>query len=210
MEHTRIPEKEIELFKQLKDLKVIFDVGARTDTDYSEIWPESEHHLFEPHPEFFLELMKKTWGRRKVFPNNFGLGEKNENLGYQTDIQAFIGSAGLSEKAVFNYILPVKTLDDYVKDNKITQIDFLKIDTEGHDLKVIIGAKNSLEIIRFIQYEHWGHDNDSQIHHRLQDNFDLEYVGYRNTFCMNKKLVSEEERARLKAYIVENKLAELA
>ena len=46
IEQTPISKEELELFKQLKDLKVIFDVGARTDTDYLEIWSNAQHHLF--------------------------------------------------------------------------------------------------------------------------------------------------------------------
>ena len=111
-EHTPIPKEELELFKQLKDLKVIFDVGTRTDVDYLEIWPNSEHHLFEPNPEFFLELMNKVWGKRKVFLNNFGLGDKNETRGYQAGMQAFVGSGSVLENAVADFILPIKTLDD--------------------------------------------------------------------------------------------------
>ncbi len=32
MSYARLPEKEIDLFKQLPDLKVIIDVGSRDDT----------------------------------------------------------------------------------------------------------------------------------------------------------------------------------
>ena len=48
--HTRIPTDELEFARTLKDVNVVFDVGARTDTDYFDIFPNAEFHLFEPNP----------------------------------------------------------------------------------------------------------------------------------------------------------------
>ena len=59
MEHTLIPTEELEVFKALKNIKVVFDVGARVDIDYLNIFPKATHHLFEPNPEFFKELKEK-------------------------------------------------------------------------------------------------------------------------------------------------------
>lgn len=36
-------------------------------------------------------------------------------------------------------------LDGYVKENSVTDIDFIKIDTDGHDLPVLLGAEQTLE-----------------------------------------------------------------
>ena len=211
MTQTPIPKEELELFKQLKDLQVIFDVGARTDTDYLEIWPNSKHHLFEPNPEFFKELEEKVKDKPNVFANNFGLGDKNETRGYYHPLQSFLGNGNAPDnaKAEFSTMLPIITLGKYVTENKIKQIDFLKIDTEGHDLYVLIGAYNWRNTIKYIQYEHWGEHNNKMIKGLLHDEFDIEDVGYRNMLCMNRNLVSEGERTRLKDYIKENKLCEL-
>lgn len=206
---TPLPKEELELFKQLKDLKVIFDVGARDDIDYIELWPDSEHHLFEPNPLFYPVLQVKTEGKKNVFVNSFGLGDREETKGYYEPLQAFLGSGGVSESATPHMLLPIKTLGQYVTENKITSIDFLKIDTEGHDIKVLLGAYNWFKMIKFIQYEHWGEVNNKMIIGLLQDKFDIYDVGYRNMFCMNKELVDWEERARLSKYIEDNELAEL-
>src|SRR3990167_11074472 len=194
MNQSLIPKEELDLFKQLKDLKVIFDVGARTDTDYLELWPEAEHHLFEPNPEFFQELEAKVKDKPNVFANNFGLGDKEEDRGYYSPLQAFVGSGGVNESGKVDWKLPIKTLGWYFKEKGLEKIDFLKIDTEGYDLNVLIGAYNWRDRIKFIQYEHWGEHNNKMIKGLLHDEFDIENVGYRNMFCMNRNLVSEEER----------------
>ena len=210
IEQTPIPKEELELFKQLKDLKVIFDVGARTDIDYLEIWPESEHHLFEPNPEFFDELSKKIKGKPNVHANKYGLGDKNQVMGYIEGFQTFVASEVINNPyATGNLLLPMKTLDTYILETGVKQIDFLKMDTEGYELKILLGATNWLQIIKFIQYEHWGKHNNLMIKGLLSEDFDIIDIGYRNVFCMNKQLVSEEERQRLKAYIVDNKLSQL-
>ena len=204
-----LPKEELELFKQLNDLKVIFDVGAREDTEYLELWPESEHHLFEPNPIFFKELESKVKDKPNVFANNIGLGDKEEVRGYYEPLQAFVGSGGAPDDANTEIKLPIQVLGKYITDKGITSIDFLKIDTEGHDLKVLLGAYNWLYMIKFIQYEHWGEVNNKMTIGLLLDKFEIHNIGYRNMFCVNKELVSQEERDRLRIYIKDNKLGDL-
>lgn len=208
--NTPMPKEELELFKQLKELNVIFDVGARTDIGYLELWPESEHHLFEPNPEFFDELYKKVEGKSNVHANKYGLGDKNQVMGYISGLQSFVTSEAINNPyTTGNLLLPMKTLDTYLLETGVKHIDFLKMDTEGYELKILLGATNWYHIIKYIQYEHWGKNNNNMIKGLLNEDFDIMGIGYRNMFCMNKKLVSEEEKARLKAYIEDNKLAEL-
>ena len=51
-------------------------------------------------------------------------------------------------------IVPIKTLSDEIQIKKIEKIDILKIDTEGFEFNVIKGAKNSLNKIHYIIFEH--------------------------------------------------------
>src|SRR3990167_11188430 len=119
MAHTLIPLEELEVFKALKGVRVVFDVGARTDTDYFDIFPKASYHLFEPNPIFFAELKAKVGNRKNVYLNNYGLGEKDEELPYDPSTQSFL-------LPVTNPALPIKTLDWYIQENNIKQIDFLK------------------------------------------------------------------------------------
>ena len=52
--------------------------------------------------------------------------------------------------------LPIKiiTLDDFINKKKITNIDLLKIDTEGYEYKVLKGLKKNHSKIKIIYFEH--------------------------------------------------------
>src|SRR3990167_1036618 len=196
MSGTPIPENELKVFESLKNVRVVFDVGARYDVDYLTIKPEIELHAFEPNPEFFLILQERVGKRTNVYLNNYGLGDKKEELPYDPSTQSFL-------LPVTNPKLPIKTLDWYVKENNITKIDFLKIDTEGWDYKVLVGGSDILSNTHYIQYEHW--DDKGIFHILLENDFDMEYMGYRNVLCLNKKLVSQKTRDKIISFIRDNK-----
>ena len=63
---------------------------------------------------------------------------------------------GLTDKK--SLIFPMKSLlkrlDDYFRENDISEIDLLKIDTEGHEYYVLKGSSKILPKIRYIYFEH--------------------------------------------------------
>ncbi len=65
------------------------------------------------------------------------------------------------------------TLDNYVSENNIPQIDFLKIDVEGHETKVIEGASGLIEkrLIKCIQFEY--NNNWEAAGFKLEDIFNM-------------------------------------
>ena len=64
-------------------------------------------------------------------------------------------------------------LDDFCLENNVKNIDFLKIDVEGNELKVLDGAKGMLsnDKISVIQFEYGGTYIDAEI--LLKDVFDF-------------------------------------
>ena len=57
----------------------------------------------------------------------------------------------------------LKRIDDYIEANQIHKINFIKIDVEGHELKVLNGLGKFLndDFIDFIQFEFGGTNIDS-------------------------------------------------
>ncbi len=209
MNHTPIPSEELELFKKLPRIKTIVDVGARADTDYLRLKSRLTLHAFEPNKQFFDELCEAVAAipenDNTIYLNNYGLGDTNGFISYNNAYQAFI--EGEAPVEIGHQLFEVSLLDSYVEEMGIKRIDFLKIDAEGYDFKVLLGAPKAIEMTRFIQYEHW--DNTEEYHELLGDRFDMEYVGYRNVLCMNKKLVSQGTRDKLKKFILDKKYKDL-
>ena len=62
-------------------------------------------------------------------------------------------------------VLHIRKVKDYVIDNNIKNIDFLKIDTEGFELNVLKGFGDFLENVKIIQFEYGGTflDNNTKL-----------------------------------------------
>lgn len=198
MTQAKIPTAELEVFKQLKGLRVIFDVGARTDVEYLRLKPKAQIHLFEPNPIFYDELRALIGGKKNVFINNYGLGDVEGEFQYSEDKQSF-------HDVRSNITLPIKTLDWYIQQNKIDKIDFLKIDTEGYDLKVLKGGKDAIKMARYIQFEEW--DNLVSFVELLALDFHIQPIGYRNYLCIRYNDLKKNEG--LLRYIADNNLGAL-
>lgn len=178
-----MPLEEIERFKTLKDIQVVFDVGARTSLDYYNALPTAQYHLFEPWPPFFAWLMEEAKDKPNVTVNGFGLSDKEETIKYNLPRQAFLG--GECPDVTEGVAMNVTTLDWYIDKFNITRLDFLKIDAEGYDYKILKGGPKAIKLAKYIQYEHW--DDLKQFEELLGEEFEMEYIGMRNVLCKRKK-----------------------
>ncbi len=167
---------------------------------------QAEYHLFEPKQEFAENLRQKVGDKPNVHINQVGVGDVEEGVKYSIGVQAFVG--GEAPIIDGERLIQVINLDRYVIEHKIELIDFLKIDVEGYDFKVLLGAPLAVSRSKFIQYEHW--NSKKQYYALLGEQFDMEYVGYRNVLCMNKTLVDVRTRNRIREFIEDNNYRELA
>ena len=181
MSYTQIPKDELKVFESLKDIKVVFDVGARDDVDYLIIKPGIELHAFEPNPIFFEQLKTNVGNTSNVYLNNFGLG--NVEGFFEYDI--FGQSIRKQTNQLMSNGVVTRRLDDYVKEHNIEQIDFLKIDTEGFEAEVFMGGADTVKKCRYIQYEQGSTTMPYEGYLRESD-FTLYYIGYRNILAVRK------------------------
>lgn len=136
---------------------VIFDIGANVgnySNSIKKLSPNSKLYSFEPHPKTF-KVMEDYSKKNGYFAYNFALGKENSKLklyDYEQETEGTEHASlfketfeGIYNEKVISYEVDVITLDEFVKDNKIDKINLLKIDTEGNDYNVLLGAKFSLE-----------------------------------------------------------------
>lgn len=80
--------------------------------------------------------------------------------------------------------LNIKTikLKEFLLKKKIKRIDLIKIDTEGHELEVLIGLGNKIKIVKSFLIEF--HDNNTYINY---NNKKIEKLLKINNFLLKKK-----------------------
>lgn len=176
-------DEELKVFKELNDIQVVFDVGVRDSIDYIKIHPDAKYHLFEPNPFFYGKLLKLFITFEAIIHlNNYGLGDVEKLVEYDYKLESFKDS--VAKPTMCDAPLQIKTLDWYIEKNDIKRIDFIKIDTEGYDLKVLQGGTKAIEMARYIQFETW--DNLPEFEALLDDRFIFKDIGNRNIFCTRK------------------------
>ena len=148
------------------------DVGANIGEFSNEILKNSNTKVaaFEPLPECMNKLKlieQKNPNRFKAF--NYALSNESKDgfiyHGNSTDILSsletsinhidYVGSVNKNKTAI-----KICTLDEVFKKESLTNVDYLKIDVEGHELKVLLGAQEFLKKnnIKIIQLEfNWHH-----------------------------------------------------
>lgn len=143
-------------FEKIKhNINNIFDVGCKYNSEYTEF--NGEVHYFDPVSEYIEKLKKIENKNEKSYFNNFGLGDENAQLDYFPMYESFYNRiASCRKNCETTRILTVQTGYEYVKKNNIYSIDFLKIDTEGYEFKVLKGFGDFLENIKIIQFEYGG------------------------------------------------------
>jgi len=144
-------EKELRLLKKLVDPnKGAIDVGANLG-EYA-FWLEKicqEVILFEPHPDCVSYLKKCIRPSTRLYQIGLSNDTCDSFLSVPIDSSsnAVTCRASLAEKAVSDFEeidkleVSLAKLDDFECEN----IGFIKIDVEGHELKVLQGAEDTLK-----------------------------------------------------------------
>lgn len=163
------------LKNNLPNSPIIFDIGANKGQSiekFLKIFENPQIHSFEPIKDEIDILKKKYKDNKNIHLNDFALGEKNElknfNITAKSDNSSFnkinLNTDWVKVRSkqnntnVNNYVekiekVKVITLDDYVKSQKIDDIDLVKMDTQGYEDKILEGSletikKNKISIIQ--------------------------------------------------------------
>ncbi|MFN6946601.1 MAG: FkbM family methyltransferase [Cytophagaceae bacterium] len=142
---------------------VIFDIGAN-EGHYSLslsniIGERSKIYCFEPSKKTFEKLKRNVSHIDGIILNNLGFGDKEQKLilyhtSESTGLSSLYGNNPLTEFTEEEEI-NLSTITGFCNSNRISEIDFLKVDVEGHEYNVLLGATEMIRErrIKFIQFE---------------------------------------------------------
>jgi FkbM family methyltransferase len=154
----RLPEAKME---------VVFDVGANIGWFtyvFMKQFRECEFYLFEPVTSIFEQIrpnlekhasLYHPFPRVKPFRQALGMAIESGNVTKKPNVTINHVILGVSEPNEEVETVEINTGDAFCDDNNIPHIDYLKIDSEGFDMKVLIGFKSMLDrqAIDFVQIE---------------------------------------------------------
>ena len=167
-----------ELFEELKTKTQItlFDIGGNVG-DYTQMLFEGVGditqnftiHVFEPTQYCFDKLSNRFDDNRIVLnkaacSDSSGGGEiyydvKGSGLAsmYQRNLNQYNNELNIKEE------IKTERLDEYIEQNEIKHIDFMKVDVEGHEMVVFEGMGRYLnsDFVDYIQFEYGGANLDS-------------------------------------------------
>lgn len=148
---------------------IIFDVGSHKGKMthlFLKIYKDANFYCFEPN-KIFNKKIRKISKRIKLF--NYALGKKKEvrklflndidltnslsiinNNSFYLKIKNFIIK---NQKKKISKVVKVTTLKNFCNKHKIKKIDLLKIDVEGYEYKVLLGANTFIKNINYIILE---------------------------------------------------------
>jgi FkbM family methyltransferase len=167
---------------QLDNVDIFLDVGAHKGESINFFLKQlniKNIYSFEASQINFAELKKrlprliKKFNETNIYIENIGLGEIekkvtlkqfnesssstfsniNETSSYFKKKYTFINKK--KENTLYrNMETTVVPLSKYLTNKKIDSIDFLKIDTEGYELNILMGLKNDIRNVKIIFFEH--------------------------------------------------------
>lgn len=140
----------------IKKDSVVIDVGANIGTFTvfaAHHAPEGRVYAFEPAKATFPLLKRNSSAYQNISCVNAGLGDAP---GEKTILNMGAGATGnvIQDSPYYHNVeaaggvlepVTIMTLDRFVLENNISRVDFIKIDAEGYEKKVLQGAVETIE-----------------------------------------------------------------
>ena len=213
---NHIQKKNLDILKKNlgKKIKIYIDVGAHNGEMIKIISKEFDIKkilAFEPNPDCMINLKNLKKKNLKIFEMALGdkLGFANLNVGhissmstinklnyrsFYTNIKKFVISLFYFKNSIYKNKIRIKRneLFNVLKDQKVENIDLIKIDTEGHEFNVLKGLRNYIKKTYIILLEY--HYDDS-----IVKNYNFQKMNFffvKNGF----KLISKNKMILRKGY----------
>jgi FkbM family methyltransferase len=136
--------------------QVILDIGAndgRWLASAYQIFPRATFHAFEPVPTTFETLCTNVAKRARVRTYKNGFSSESKTISMQIYDNSRVNSMEMTKvqpghRPLKTVSVQCATLDEWLDGLAINEIDFIKIDVEGHELHVLNGGVKMLRETR--------------------------------------------------------------
>lgn len=190
-----------------KSFKFCVDIGANVG-DYARKIRDLNHKCriicFEPN----IALKDKILGQGIKEVYAYAVDSKSKKVTLNINVSDPTQSS-MYRKNVHTTPLVVESvsIDDFAKHNRLPFISFIKIDTEGNELKVLKGCRNLIKnnAIDFIQFEYGGTYLDAHI--KIKDIYELLKKNYIICHLLPSGLLPLEYSLKLENYRYSNWVA---
>jgi FkbM family methyltransferase len=151
---------------------IAIDAGANIgnwSAEFLKRLPTAQVISFEPSKVAFTKLSERFTNDNRVNCVNSALGKINEDSILYSD-EGGSGLGSLTQRRVEHFNInfghqeeiQVQTLDSWINKNKVKSPNVLKMDIEGHEYDLLLGATETLKNIKVVQFEFGGSNIDTR------------------------------------------------
>lgn len=186
-----------EEYYKVSEGDIVIDAGANegilTLVYSRKVGPAGKVFAFEPDEK----NVEKLGLNLELNENTQNVQLEQKGLWSRSDIKNFYqsGSVGSSifyeEPQAVKRSIPVVSIDEFVKDQKLSKVDFIKMDIEGAEIEALLGARKTLLSLKPNMAIASYHIIDGEPTHRKLEEF-LEEIGfpYKSIFYKDGEIVT--------------------
>jgi len=145
---------------------IIIEAGAHIGRDtvrMSQLWPHAQIHAFEPVASLYQFLLQRTVECPNVTCYNSALSDHNGSeilnvsSGASTAVSSFYEPHIYTQERPHVFFekvsVPTSTIDTWSETNNIARVDFMWLDMQGAELKVMQAAPRILSTVKALVIE---------------------------------------------------------
>ncbi|MGJ0298312.1 FkbM family methyltransferase [Aliarcobacter cryaerophilus] len=128
-------DKTLRLNYPLNENSIVFDIGGYEGKFADEIFNKYQCtiYVFEPVDKFYKSICERFKNNSKIKVFNFGLSDKDEEMMISISDDA----SSIHKDADNKQKIRLKSINDFIIENKIQHINLMKINIEGGEFQVL-------------------------------------------------------------------------